>query len=148
MAKKLLVTKDDGTNHVVETSIRTQLEHQNNLRPANRRWTFKEIDESEVPNIKYKQENFVPASAAKVVAAKDAEIAQLKAQLEKLQTAGDSTVENPETKTNLSLNGSVKDAVAHIAALSTVADVEAYIAGETRTTVVKAANEKVAELSK
>lgn len=152
MAKVLKVTKEDGTIHIVPISNKTSLTHQNNLRPANRKWTLEEIDEKDAQNLPWKDKEFVPASAKAVVDAKNAEIAELQKKLAEAEAkakangGSEGTEGNGSGDENLSTSVNATEAIAVIGTLATVEEVNAYINGDSRATVVKAANAKIAEL--
>jgi hypothetical protein len=154
MAKALKVTKEDGTIHIVPISNKASLTHQNNLRPANRKWTLEEIDEKDAQNLPWKDKEFVPASAKAVVDAKNAEIAELLRKLAEAEAkakngsndGGENAPEDEQPKPNLSTSVNATEAIAVIGTLATVEEVNAYINGDSRATVVKAANAKIAEL--
>lgn len=147
----LKVTKDDGTIHIVEKSIESQIKAQNNLRPSNRKWTIEEVSEEEAKNQPWKETNFVPAAAKAVVAEKDAQIAELQKKLAEAEAKanGGASTEGPLGKeTKFATDANATDAIAVIATLQTVEEVNTYLNGDTRATVVKAANAKIAELEK
>ena len=150
MSKVLKVTKDDGTIHIVPISNKSSLMHQNNLRPANRKWTLEEIDEKDAQNLPWKDKEFVPASAKAVVDAKNAEIAELQRKLAeaeaKAKGSSEGTYQNGSGDEKLSTAVNATDAIAVIGTLATVEEINAYINGDSRATVVKAANAKIAEL--
>lgn len=146
----LKVTKDDGTIHIVEKSIESQIKAQNNLRPSNRKWTIEEVSEEEAKNQPWKETNFVPAAAKAVVAEKDAKIAELQKKLAEAEAKAnanpaDSNAGNDE---KFATGVNATDAIAVIGTMQTVEEVNTYLNGDTRATVVKAANAKIAELEK
>lgn len=146
----LKVTKDDSTIHIVEKSIESQIKAQNNLRPSNRKWTIEEVSEEEAKNQPWKETNFVPAAAKAVVAEKDAQIAELQKKLAEAEAKANANPADPNAGNDEKFATGVNatDAIAVIATLQTVEQVNTYLNGDTRATVVKSANAKIAELEK
>lgn len=147
MSEKVLkITKDNGTIHIAPLNRKAALQHQNNLRPETKKWSIEEITEEEAKNLPYKEKDFVPLSAKSIVASKDAEIEQLKKKLAQFQSAVQGGSENPGATTSVGMEW--RAAVAKVGELTTIDEVNAFINGEGRKSIVEAANAKIEELSK
>lgn len=142
MAKVLKITKSDKTVHVVPLTNKAFYEAYNRRQKGDKKWKLEEIDEEDAKNMKFIDETHVtPVEATKKLEEKDAEIAALKAQLEALAGAGADTGANgaaPQKKAN--------EVIELIAAATSEEQVNTLIAGDTRKTVIDAADKKIAAL--
>ncbi len=149
----LKITKADKTVHFVPLSSKSFFEGRNNLLPVEKRSKIEEVDESEAENFKgFKDPDFYPGVDT-ALAEKNAEIEELKRQLAeaKANQGADNTANAAAGGTAapaLSRAGNATDAIATIATLNTVDEVNAFTAGEERATVVKAAAARIKELTK
>lgn len=142
MAKVLVITKPDATNHIVPMATAAALKASNNKLPEGKKWIFKEMDESEVydekgnSKIPFIDKDFVkPADAVVMVkdlaeqnSAKDQRIAELEALL--AEKNGGGKKEYTDT---------VPVVVDKIKAAKTVEEVNELIANEDRKGVLDAA---------
>lgn len=153
VVKILKVVKADQTVHFVPLAAKAQVQAQNNLLNAHQKWTITEVDESERLKHNWKDKTAVTGPAVEVIAAKDKEIEKLRAQLKAAAKGGeaakpDKTGEDTplgETEKSTSLKAEL--AIDKINALTNEADINAFIEGETRVTVVKAATTKIESLT-
>lgn len=142
MSKVLKITKPDKTIHIAPMVNKARLAALNNRLPANQKWRIEEITEEEAKTLPYRDENYVTGAEAQVkvselqssLSEKDAEIERLKALL-----------------ANQGGQGPVKQTAAEVIALIEVAtsvdQVEALAKDDERTTVKKAAEKRIAELT-
>lgn len=136
MAKVLVITKSDKTRHVVHLINEATLKAYSNRNKLN--WKFEEMEEAEATKLPYIDETYVSAAEAqtKVVSLesalseKDAKIAEL----EKLLAE--------KTK----VPAKAEEVIAKINEATTAAQVDELIAGESRKTVLDAAEKKKASL--
>lgn len=87
--KVLVVTKPDGTTHIMPVANKASLMSYNSqLKNPAEKWKFEEMDEEEAQKLPYKRTDFVsPVNAQAKLAEKDAEIARLKALLDEKKGA-------------------------------------------------------------
>lgn len=155
MAKKILVVKADGTQHVVEETIKPQILAQNNLLPDHLKWKITEVDESAVRDHAWKAVQSAVGNNSQIIQQKDKEIEDLKKKLAALEAKGETPAPEKTIPENPAGNAPVvelaKDldwrlAVAKIKELSSVGDVDAFVAGDDRPSVISAADKRKEEL--
>jgi hypothetical protein len=145
MAKVLKITRQDKTIHIAPLSNKAFLTSFNNRQPAEKRMKIEEVDEEDAKNLPYIDEAYVSAADAqkkvsdltKEVSDKDAEIAKLKEML------ANSNAGEGEGGTG---KKTAVEVIALINAVTKPEDIIALIEGDTRATVNKAAEEKIAKL--
>ena len=148
MADKILkITTPDQRVHFMPSINKASVEHQNNLKPAHKRSLIEVVDaEEETKHDGRKNTSYIPGPAGELaktqIDAANARIAELEKQLADAQGYAASTTAGK------SVEGQAVGAIATIATLTTVAEVKTYTEGDTRKTVVDAANARIAELEK
>lgn len=152
MSKKaLVVRKPDRTVHVVPLGNKSYLQAQNNRLPADKRLRFEEMDEEEALKLPFFDENYISPSAAqdklKVVEndllEKDTRIAELEAKLAEMEQRQAKGAENTQKQ-----GGTITavELIDQIGKEENVDVVKALLDGETRKTVIDAANKRISEL--
>lgn len=154
-AKLVKVVKADQTVHFVPLSAKAQVMAQSNLLPEHLKWQISEVDPSAAKNQPWKDKGHVTGPAAAVVKEKDEEIARLRELLKSKGTTAKAP--NPDEKLGqtdpnppaIEKSQTVKSdqAIAKIGTLSTEAEINAYVDGESRVNVVKAATAKIEGLT-
>jgi hypothetical protein len=157
--KVLFIRKPDKTMHMVELSNKPTLEAQNSRLPAGKKWKFEVMDEEKAIALLKDgpiDKNYVTEAEAKAKvisleqsnADKDKEIEELKAQL-----AGKSGKAADDTNGGGGNGSSIPpapekaaDLIEKINQAKTVEEVKTIWGDDKRTTVVKAAKEKIEEL--
>lgn len=95
MAKVLVIRKPDKTIHKVPLAVKASLQAQNNRLPADKKWTFEEMEESEAAKLPFVDPNYVTGTEAidklkeltDENAAKDSLLAELQAKLDAIEKA-------------------------------------------------------------
>jgi hypothetical protein len=144
-AKQLVkVVKPNQTVHFIPLSALAQVRAQSNLLPADKKWTISVVNAAEAKNHAYKDTGHVSGPAAAVVAEKDKEIAALRAQLKKASEKGTEKTETPGGAAAPKSSDEKADmAIVAINALTTEAEINAYVEGEQRISVTKAAAARI-----
>lgn len=159
--KVLVVTKPDGTTHVMPLSNKARLQSHNSRLPVGQKWKLEEMDEEEAKEIPFIRKDVVnPGNAQAIISEKDKEIEELKRKLSALQGgAGTGAGTTGDPGADYGTNGTpggqgtqggqgdkpatALEAIAKINAAETKEQVEALIENEDRKTVLDAAAKKI-----
>jgi hypothetical protein len=103
MPTVLKITKPDKTVHTAPLANKAYYQHFNSRLTADKKWKIEEIDESEIPNLPFRDQSYVTGiEAVEKLKEKDSEIEALKAKLAELQavepTLVDPTAEGKKKK--------------------------------------------------
>lgn len=146
MAKVLKITKSDKTVHVVPMTNKAFYEAYNRRQKGDKKWKLEEIDEEDAKNLKFIDDTHVtPVEATKKLEEKDAEIAALKAKLAKL-SGNEAPVDNDAYVNESAPFKKATEVIELIAASTSEEQVNTLISGDTRKTVIDAADKKIAAL--
>lgn len=160
--KVLVVTKPDGTTHVMPLSNKARLQSHNSRLPVGQKWKLEEMDEEQAKEIPFIRKDVVnPGNAQAIISEKDKEIEELKRKLSALQGgAGTGTGTTADPGADNGTNGTpggqsgqgekpatALEAIAKINAAETKEQVEALIENEDRKTVLDAAAKKIASFA-
>ena len=144
MSKQVLViTKPDKTRHIAPLENEAILKSMNNRLAEGSKWKIEKMDEADAEKLDWIDESIVTGAEAvtqnedlkKEVESKDAEIEELRKQLAALQASKPAPAPEP---------AKAADVIEKINAAQNAEEVDALIAGETRKTVLDAAEKKKA----
>jgi uncharacterized small protein (DUF1192 family) len=146
MSKVLKITKPDKTIHVSPIGNKARLHALNRILPADQKWKFEEITEDEAKKLPWRDENYVTGAEAqlkvsemeKTMADKDAEIEALKAQLAAKAGGNEGQITPPKA--------TAEEVIALVNAATSIEQVESLVKDDTRVTVMKAGEKKIAAI--
>lgn len=150
MSKVLVVTKPDGSTHTVALHLKSAYQAKNRFLKPHQQFKLEEMSQEEADKLPFKVA-FVNESAKSIISEKDAEIAKLKEKLEALNKGGQSekAIEGEagtagDIEKSIQVNANV--AIKAIEAMTAAGDVTAYCDGESRATVLAAAEKQIEKI--
>lgn len=155
MSNVLVVTKPDGSTHTVALHLKSAYQAKNRFLKPHQQFKLEEMSQEEAEKLPFKVD-FVNESAKSIISEKDAKIAELQAKLDALNKGGVADIKGAAGE-NASETGTAGDieksiqvnanvAIKAIEVMTAAGDVTAYCDGESRATVLAAAEKQIEKI--